>query len=181
VIFSRKSIRNFTPEKIPEEVLLQILEAGRVAPSCQNRQCWRFLVINDHEKIKGLVYNSGFIGTVNFFIRNAPLVIVACADLKDNCHLNNQDYYLVDTAIAFQQMMLMAWSLGIGSCWLGAFHEEKLKNYLKIPDNIRVVAMSPFGYPQDKKSFYSKIVSGFAGSSHRKEIENIVCYNEWKL
>ena len=123
-----------------------------------------------------MVLNCGLIGLANFFIRKAPCVIIACADLASNVRINQQDYYLVDTAIAFQQMMLMAWSNGIGSCWLGAFSEKKLKPWLKLPENWRIVALSPFGYPAEKQSLYPKLVKTIAGSKDRLSLDKIVRY-----
>jgi nitroreductase len=120
-IFTRHSVRDFLPEPVPAEVLNDMLEAARVAPSAQNKQPWRFIVLQDPEKIKSMALNCGLIGLANFFIRKAPCVIIACANADSNVRINGQDYYLVDTAIAFQQMMLTAWSHGIGSCWLAAF------------------------------------------------------------
>ncbi|MDY0150863.1 MAG: nitroreductase family protein [Candidatus Cloacimonas sp.] len=176
LILQRHSVRNYLPDPIPQEVLNDILEAGRFAPSAQNRQPWRYLVFTDNAKIQHLVLNSGLIGLANFFIRKAPCVIIACADTKANMKINGQDYYLVDTAISFQQMMLMAREHGVGSCWLAAFSEKKLRSYLKIPDSWRIVALSPFGYPADKKSTYAKLVTSFAGSESRKMLTEIVEY-----
>ena len=119
-ILSRHSVRSFAPDPVPDDILQKILEAGRAAPSAQNRQCWRFIVVRDKETIRKLALKSGFIGTINFFLKDVPLIIVACADPKQSVHLNGQDYYLVDTSIAFQQMMLAALDFGIGSCWLAA-------------------------------------------------------------
>ncbi len=87
----------------------------------------------------------------------------------------------MDTAIAFQQMMLSAWSKGIGSCWLAAFNEKKVKEILSIPNKIRVVALSPFGYPKDKQNLYAKTVSSIAGSSKRLDLEKIICYDDWQF
>ncbi|MDD2229505.1 MAG: nitroreductase family protein [Candidatus Cloacimonetes bacterium] len=176
LIFGRHSVRNFLPDAIPQDVLNDILEAGRLAPSTQNRQPWRYLVFTDNDKIQKLALNCGLIGMSNFCIRKAPCLIIACADMKANLRINKQDYYLVDTAISFHQMMLMARSYGIGSCWLAAFSEKKLRSYLKLPDTWRIVGLSPFGYPADKKSTYTKLVSSFAGSDSRKEISDIVRY-----
>ncbi len=180
-ILARHSVRSFAPDPIPEEVILEMLEAGRVAPSAQNRQCWRFIVVQDREIIHKLAFKSGFIGTINFFLKDVPLVIVACADPKHSVRLNNQDYYLVDTSIAFQQIMLVALEHGIGSCWLAAFNEESVKKILEIPKQIRVVAMSPFGYPKDRETMYGKLVKQFAGSHKRHPMEKIVCRNRWTL
>ena len=107
------------------------------------------------------------------------MIIVACADPGDSGKVNGMDYYLVDTAISFQQMILTAWNYGIGSCWLAAFNEKKVKDILTIPEKIKVVAMSPFGYPKEKKSVYTKALTMFAGSKKRKDIDRIACYNKW--
>ncbi len=173
LIFSRHSVRNFLPDPIPADVLNEILESGRLAPSAQNRQPWRYLVYTDNAKIQKLALNCGLIGLSNYFIRKAPCLIIACADKKDNLQLNGQDYYLVDTAISFHQMMLVALNHGIGSCWLAAFSEKKLRAYLQIPASWRIVALSPFGYPAEK-SLYSKAVSSFANSANRKALDEIV-------
>lgn len=179
VIKTRKSIRSFIDSEIDEENILEILEAARLAPSFQNRQCWRFIVVRDILKKRELALKTGLLGKVNFFIKEAPMIIVACADPGKSGTLNSQNYYLVDVAIAFQQMMLAAWNLGIGSCWLAAFDEKKVKSILKIPDNIRVVAMSPFGYPKDNPNLYAKAVKTFAGSKKRLNLEKIVKWDEW--
>ena len=101
------------------------------------------------------------------------------ANPKDSCRLNGQDYYLVDIGISFQQMMLTAWNFSIGSCWLAAFNEEKVRKILNIPSKYRVVALSPFGYPKDKKSLYSGLVSAFAKSKKRFPLEKTVFYDKW--
>lgn len=176
VILTRYSVRKFSPDPVPQEVLAEMLEAARLAPSAQNRQPWRFIVIQNQDKIKSMVFNCGLVGLANFFVRNAPCVVIACADMDQNVKINAQDYYLVDTAIAFQQMMLTAWSHGIGSCWLAAFSEKKLKPWLGIPDNWRIVALSPFGYPAEKQGLYSNLVKAIAGSKDRLPIDKIVRY-----
>ncbi len=181
VIISRKSIRSFQNKEIPEEVLNDIMEAARLSPSFQNRQCWQFVVVQNKNIIKDLALRSGMISKVNFFIKDAPVVIIACADPAKSGTMNKQNYYLVDTAIAFQQMMLSAWNYGIGSCWLAAFNEQKVREILNIPPNIRVVALSPFGYPKEKETLYGKTVKMFAQSKKRNDLNKIVCYDKWNL
>lgn len=181
VIETRHSTRSFADKIIPEDVLLEILQAARLAPSFQNRQCWRFVVVRDPELRQKLALNSGILSKVNFFIKYAPLIVVACADTTKSGTLNGQHYYLVDVAIAFQQMMLAAWNRGIGSCWLAAFDEEKVKGILHIPDKIRIVAMSPFGYPKEKDSLYAKTVKTFAGSARRQELNKIIKWDRWQV
>ncbi|MEA2095534.1 MAG: nitroreductase family protein [Candidatus Cloacimonadota bacterium] len=181
VIISRKSVRSFKNKEIPEEILNHMMEAARLSPSFQNRQCWRFIIVRNKKTIKDLALKSGLISKVNFFIKDAPVVVVACANPAKSGTINNQNYYLVDTAIAFQQMMLSAWNHGIGSCWLAAFNEEKVREILKIPQNIRVVALSPFGYSKGKKSLYEKAVKTFAQSKKRNELNKIISYEKWNL
>lgn len=181
VVLSRQSVRNFVTEPVSTEIMDQILEAGRWAPSTQNRQPWRFLVITDREIIRKLPTHCGFIGLVNGFMKDAGFVVIACAEPKDDLVLNGQSYYLVDTAIALQQMVLTAWNFGIGSCWLGAFSEASVKAFLDIPQSIRVIAICPFGYPKDKKTLYAKAVSSFAGSRKRKSKESIFLMNKWSV
>jgi len=174
-------VRDFLTEPIPEDILDKMTEAARLSPSFQNRQCWRFIFVKNEELKHKLALQSGLVGKVNFFIKNAPLVVVACADTKQSGTMNNQDYYLVDTTIAFQQMMLTAWNYGVGSCWLAAFSEKKVKDILDIPEQIRVVALSPFGFPKDNKTIYSKALTAFAGSKKRIPIENLRCEDSWKF
>lgn len=176
IIRSRKSVRSFKPDPIPTDILKEILEAGRLAPSAQNRQPWRYIVFTDPAEIRTLAKKTGLIGISNFFIKDAPCVIIACAEAKKNLRVNKQDYYLVDTAISFQQMMLTAWDLGIGSCWLAAFSEKTLAKYLGIPSTWRIVGLSPFGYPSESEGFYTKAVSNFAKSGIRLPLEDIVTF-----
>ncbi len=175
-ILTRHSVRDFRDEPVPEEVLQDMLEAARLAPSAQNRQPWRFIILRDREKIRSLAANCGLIGLSNFFIKKAPMLVIACADTDKNLRVNGQDYYLVDTTIAFHQMILTAWSHGIGSCWLAAFSEKKLKSWLQLPKSWRIIALSPFGYPAEKTGVYSKVLKTFAGSKDRLPLEQIVRY-----
>ena len=98
-ILSRKSIRSYDTKEIENEKLGKILEAGRLAPSWQNKQCWQYVVVKDKTTIGKLALRSGLISKSNFFIKDAPVVIVACANPNDSGHLNGQDYYLVDGGV----------------------------------------------------------------------------------
>ncbi|MBS3767026.1 MAG: nitroreductase family protein [Candidatus Cloacimonetes bacterium] len=179
LIQNRNSIRKYDSKEIGEQDLQDILEAGRLAPSWQNKQCWQYVVVQDKELIRNLALKSGMISKTNFFIKDAPVVIVACADPDKSGHMNGNDYYLVDVGISFQQMMLVAAEKGIGTCWLGAFNEKKVKKILNIPEKIKIVALSPFGYPAQKQGIYAKAVKMFAGSKKRKPLAEIVHYDKW--
>jgi len=142
VILSRRSIRKYENKEIPQEILQQILEAGRQAPSAVNRQPFRFVVVKDHEIMKELCDNL-----ITRFIKYAPVAIVGCADVKS---LLTGKWAVVDTTIAMQNMVIAAWTLGIGSCWIGACNEEEVKKMLKIPDKWKVVALITLGYPVEQ-------------------------------
>jgi nitroreductase len=176
LLASRHSVRDFLPDPIPDEILREILQAGRLAPSAQNRQPWRYVVLRDNAQVKKLALNCGLIGLSNLFIRNAPCLIAACADSSQNLRVNRQDYYLVDTAISLQQMVLAAWNRGVGSCWLAAFSEPAVKKYLRLPPKWRVVALLPLGYPAEGKTIYSKALSYFANSRDRLPLDQTVTY-----
>ncbi len=141
-ILTRRSIRRYEKKDIPEEMLAQILEAGRQAPSAVNKQPIRFVVVRDNElkkRFSSLPFNQ--------FIEDAPAVIIGCADVDS---LLTGKWAVVDVAIAMENMALAAWALGGGSCWIGAFDEEKVKELLKIPSKWKVVALLTLGYPAEQ-------------------------------
>ena len=141
-ILTRRSIKRYETRDIPEEVLQQILEAGRQAPSAANRQPIRFVIVKDHDILKNLCDNL-----ITRFVKAAPLAVVGCAGTKS---LLTGKWALVDATIAMQNMVIAAWVLGVGSCWIGACNEEKVKELLKIPNKWRVVALITFGYPAEQ-------------------------------
>jgi nitroreductase len=142
LILSRRSIRSYESKDIPEEVLQQILEAGRQAPSAANRQPIRFVVVTDHSILKNLCDTL-----ITRFVKNAPVVVVGVADMKS---LLTGKWAVVDTTIAMQNIVIAAWALGIGSCWIGACNEEKVKKLLKIPDKWKFVGLLTLGYPAEQ-------------------------------
>lgn len=159
VILSRRSIRRFEQKEIPKDILDKILEAGRQAPSAANRQPWHFIVLTDNQ-IKGEL--SKWLFTRH--IKNSPVTIVGCA----NTGLLDRRWSTIGTSIALQNMVIAAWAMGVGSCWIGGFKENKVKKLLNIPDKWKVVALVSFGYPSEKPH-----------AKRRKPIERIVGYNKF--
>jgi nitroreductase len=141
LILTRRSVRHYKTDDIPEDVLKQILEAGRQAPSAANMQPFRFVIVTNRE-IEKQFSNELF----NGFVKDAPMVIVGCANVKS---LTGK-WAVVDGTIAMQNMVIAAWTLGVGSCWIGAFDEEKVKELLKIPDEWKVFALLTLGYPAEQ-------------------------------
>ena len=160
LILSRRSIRNYENKDLPEEVLKQILEAGRQAPSAVNRQPIRFVVVNDNDMMKNLCDNL-----INRFVKYAPVAIVGCADVKS---LLTGKWAVVDTTIAMQNMVIAAWSLGIGSCWVGGCNEKEIKKLLKIPDKWKFVALLTLGYPSEQPKPRKK-----------KQVEKLFSFNSF--
>ena len=130
-IQKRQSIRKYADRPVEEEKLMEILEAARLAPSAKNRQAWKFIVIRDPILRKQMVKAA----REQQFVGNAP-VIIACCGLDPGYHMTcGQQADLIDTAIAIEHMALMATSLGLGSCWIGAVYQDQVKQLLNIPQH----------------------------------------------
>jgi nitroreductase len=169
-VLSRRSIRAYTKKRIPTPVLNHILEAGRQAPSAGNRQPWHFIAITDEEIKQKLSW-----GRVNWFIKDAPLTIVGCA------YVETGNWSIMDTTIALQNMVIAAWAMDIGSCWLGAFKEGDVKKLLNIPDNWKVVALVTFGYPAEGENrFPANFEDMRERLTTKKPIEKIVSFNTFQ-
>jgi len=172
VIAARKSVRGYADKSVEEEKIAKVLEAARLAPSWANKQCCRYIVVKDKAKIQELSRSFSW-------LYQAPIVVVACADPKNSGDRNGMKYFLVDVGISMQQLILAATSLELGTCWIGAFDEAKVKEVLQVPENIKVVAMTPLGYPAEKEGIGSKIIKTAIGSGKRKPLEEIVHDENW--
>jgi nitroreductase len=160
IIKSRRSIRNYSNKQISKEDINKMLEAARWAPSAVNGQPWRFIVVSDPGIKKGVGNASKFFGVVNRHASDAAVIIAVCAKNKTSRWAD------MDCAIASQNIMLQAHSLGIGSCFLGVFNEEKIKQILQIPDKMKVVCLITLGYAKEKEK-----------PPTRLDIKDIVFYN----
>jgi nitroreductase len=144
-IRSRRSIRAYESREVEDDKLERVLESGRLSPSAGNRQERRFVVIKDAGTRKALSEAA----KDQVFVARAPVVIAACSVESEYVMSCGQLAYPIDTAIAVDHMTLQAVEEGLGTCWIGAFDEKKVKKILSIPDNVRVVALLPLGYPRD--------------------------------
>lgn len=164
-IKKRSSIRSFMNKPIEPEKLRLVLEAGRLAPSARNLQEWRFIIVKNSETRKKLA----FAANGQMFVMEAPVVIVACAVTDERIMSCGQLCYPIDIAIALDHISLAAVELNLGTCWIGAFDEKKVKEILAIPDEVRVVGLMPIGYP-------AYVVSK---EKNRLSFEKIVKYEHW--
>lgn len=173
VVKARKSVRSYSSKLVEEEKLTRILEAARKAPSWANRQCWSFIVVTDREKIEKLA-----VGVINSWLKQAPVIIVACGNPKKSGFRNGMDYYLVDVAISMEHLILAAADLGLGTCWIGGFDEQKVKSILGVPKNIKIVALTPIGYAASER-IRDKLVKTLVHSGKRKPMEEIIHKDMW--
>ena len=174
ILNNRFSVRKYKDTPIEDEKLEAILEAGRLSPSASNYQPWNFYVIKDKEKRAALARKMplGSHLIINSFIAEAPITIIATAGPIDFLRkavyfLVNKRWHYLDVSIALENMSLVAWELGIGSCWIALFDEKKVKKLIDIPKNQEVIAMLTLGYPDEERSPFPK---------HRKNMEEIVRY-----
>jgi nitroreductase len=164
-ISNRRSIRNYLSKAVEEKKLNKILNSGRISPSAANRQEWKFIVVKDYEtrtQLKDAAHGQ-------IFVEQAPVTIVACSTESEKVMPCGQYAYSIDIAIAVSFMILEATELGLGTCWLGAFDENKVKSILNIPHNIRVPAMFTLGYADETPE-----------PRPRKIIKDIVCYESYE-
>ena len=142
---SRYSVRSYKEEMIKESELAAIIEAGRVAPTACNNQPQKIYIVKSEEKLSRL-------REVCRFTFHAPLVLAVGYDEErdwKNRRTPGCRSGETDAAIVLTHMMLAAHELGVGSCWVGAFSEDKVREALSIPEGVRITALMPLGYPAD--------------------------------
>jgi len=164
-IKKRQSVRSYQDKEISEDVLQQVLEAGRLAPSANNKQHWKFIVVKDEDLRKKLVpacKNQEFVG-------EAPVVIAGCGTDPDYVMTCGEHSYSIDLSIALGYMSLEAASLGLGTCWIGAFYQDQVKEILGVPEGVRIVNLLTLGYPKE-----------LGVRRGRKPLSEIVCYDKYK-
>lgn len=161
----RKSVRTFLDKPVENEKLIKILDAARLAPSAFNQQRWRFLIVRKIQTREELIKRA----KIPPFVGKAPIIIVACAK-TDNCMMHyGQPCYPIDVAIALDHISLAAVEFGLGSCWISSFDENKVKETLKIPQEIRIISLMLLGYPLDPSII----------DKQRLPIDQIVKFDKW--
>ena len=174
-IKTRRSVRKHKTTPVDDKTLEQVLEAARWAPSWANTQCWRFVKVQD-EKVKAQLAEA--LSTNNpatDAIKNAPVVIVACAEIgRSGCYRGEPStdkgvyWYMFDAGLAMQNLVLAAHALGLGTVHVGAFDAKKAESILGIPEGFCVVEMTPLGYPDQE-----------AKAPARKELSEIAFHDKY--
>jgi nitroreductase len=163
-IRKRRSYRFFKPDMPEKEKIQRILEAARLAPTWANMQGMHYIVVQDPVRVKA-VWMA--VGQKQKF-SDAPLFIIGVISEKGSgTNYNGEKYYPVDFGICFEHLILAATAEGLGTCWIGAFKEEEIKEALEIPRRYRVLGLTPLGYP----------IKLTGEVSERKPLEKIVHYD----
>ncbi len=158
-IRSRRSIRRYKNEPIPSDKLETILEMARLAPSASNRQPWEFIVVQDEDKRRKIAGNCKY----GSFLSECSVIIVGCGDTQIT-----SKWFALDTFISMEHIALTAVEEGLGTCWIGAFDDAETRKLLKIPENLKIVALMALGIPNEKPEPRS-----------RKALSEFVSYGKW--
>ncbi|MCD7958893.1 MAG: nitroreductase family protein [Ruminococcus sp.] len=167
-ILSRRSIRKFTDEHITDEELYTILRAAMTGPTCANTRDWNFLVVRDRDTLNKMADANGRPAEP---LRHCDVGILVLGDLE--CAFPPaKDYWVIDGAIAGQNMTLAAKGLGIGSVWLGTWPQmdrvENQRKLFSLPDSVIPHSVIAFGYPAEEKN-----------SEHPDYEESRVHFEKW--
>jgi nitroreductase len=170
----RRTVRKYKKDPVREEDLQKVLEAARWAPSWANFQCWEYVVVKDAQ-LKGQIANAFPKGNpIIPALMDAPVVLVACGQLKkagyfrDKVATDKGDWFMFDVALSMENLILAAYSVGLGTAIVGAFDAKKVAAALGIPENVGVVAITPLGYPAE-----------IPPAPERKEIKEFVHWDKF--
>lgn len=165
-IKTRRSVRRYKETPVPETLLKEVLNAARLAPSADNAQPWKLVVVRDEQtKLKLAAASNG-----QKFIAQAPVIAVICG-IPDEAFPTVGGYmssHVMDASIALDHLTLAAHAVGLGTCWIAAFKEDKVRDVLGIPEDVRVIALTPIGYPDETPE-----------RTTRKNLEELVVYDRY--
>ncbi|MBN1314416.1 MAG: nitroreductase family protein [Anaerolineales bacterium] len=162
---NRRSIRQYRPDPVPDDLLEQILEAGRWAPSASNRQPWEFVVVRDESVRREVAMQAAYYFIRWAHVEQAPVLIVLCGNAGSKIY---RQFLHEDIGLAGGQMMLQARALGLGTCWLGGLDRKAIGDVIKLPEDVQVVGLLTLGYPAEDPS-----------PPRRKPLADIVHYDTY--
>jgi len=146
-IKTRRSIRRFKPTRIPNHLINLVIDAARRAPSAHNIQPWEFIIVKD-KRVKEQLAKTH---TWSSFIKDAPVCIVVLGNEE-----MSPSFFVIDASCATENLLLAAHGLGLGACWVAVYDlcnsnsEKYVRDVLNVPPHLRVIAMVPIGYPDEK-------------------------------
>ncbi|QZY54861.1 nitroreductase family protein [Crassaminicella profunda] len=169
VIKNRKSIRSFKNTPIERDKLARIIDAAMRSPSWKNNTSYRFILVDDQgekENLAAAIMNDT--DKAANAIKEAPMIAVVVGEPDDSGVIKDQEYYMVDGAIAMEHFVLAATNEGYGTCWIASLDEDTVRRTLNVPNNYRVIAMTPIGETEERKQSKSK-----------KDVREHVFLNQW--
>ena len=175
IIETRRSVREFNDRPVAHEHIVAMCEAARLAPSACNSQTWRFVAVTDRELLDRICEDAMRPVIRNRWLKQAPLIIAGCSKLdivanRLGSGITGIEYYRIDLGIAIEHIVLKATELGLGTCWIGWFKEDKIRELLDVPGNVRVSALLAVGYPRDDMKTKER---------SRNAIEKILFFDQW--
>ncbi len=166
LIRKRYSVRAYKPDPVPDDLLAQVLEAGRLAPTAANRQPFRVIVIHT----QGREAELNRIYPREWFVQ-APLILCVCtvqAEAWQRARYDGKSHADVDATIVMDHMVLAATELGLGGCWIAAFNPAAAREILGLPEGVEPVLFTPLGFPADQPRV-----------KERKPLAELVHYEHW--
>ncbi|MBN2434043.1 MAG: nitroreductase family protein [Spirochaetes bacterium] len=163
----RRAYRNIEPVVIDDDIVHELIDAARLAPSCFNKQPWRFVFVRSEEKLQMMkqVYSDG-----NEWAHKGSAVVAVFASKESDCVIRDREYYLFDTGIAVGQMLLRATELGLVAHPIAGYSPDKVHKILSIPDKFNIITLLVIGKKTDAQD----------DESERPERSGYseICYNE---
>lgn len=167
VVENWHSVRAYKNDEIPEEAVQRVVRAALRAPSWANRQSWRFIIV--HKKVvRTILGKASGQDLIAKACEDAPYVIVLCADPEESGSKNELNYFMFDCGLAMENLLLAACEEGLGTCVVGWFNENTVRAILNLPENIRVIAYTPLGYPRESPKVRM-----------RRRSEEMIYWNQW--
>ncbi len=152
-IQERRSVRKYKSRPVPEEILAEVLNAARLAPSWANTQVWRFVVVKDEQLKQQLRETMRPVNPCRDAFLQAPLIIcIVCQKGQSGCRqgepitAKGDTWYMFDAGLAMEHLALAAWEQGLGTCHVGSFDAAKVEEILGVPEGYTIVEMTPLGY-----------------------------------
>ncbi len=177
-ILDRRSVRRYDPRPVERDKILACIEAARFAPSAENVQPWRFVVLENPD-VRRALGEKAFSGIYRHtrWALDAPVLVVLLTELNVVTHrigkwIQGIPFYLLDMGIAGEHFVLQAQELGLGTCWIGWFDVRKTEKFLKVPRNVRACGILALGYPDPRIR---------TRRFERKSPDEIAHWNGWNL
>jgi nitroreductase len=169
VVKMRQSIKKFKDTPINKEKLARMINSAMMSPSWKNKTSYKFILVDEKNELKQIskaIMNKD--NSAAQSIVDAPMTAIVVADPNNSGEVENKEFYLVDSAIAMEHFVLSATNEGYGTCWIASLDEDIIKNALSIPQNYKVIAMTPIGE-----------IAEATENNDKKDVSDLVYLNAW--